>query len=146
MMGSLRNLSIRTKVTLMIVLASIGVLVAALSVLLAKDYLTFREDQLEELRALPRVGGPNSAAAVTFEDRDAASESLRTLSTQPHVELAFIWARDQVLASYARNGFVGADALTQDLLHDHDGKADEAIRTDRGDMYVRLPVVLDGEA
>jgi signal transduction histidine kinase/CheY-like chemotaxis protein/HPt (histidine-containing phosphotransfer) domain-containing protein len=144
-MRSLRNLSIRTKATLMIVLVSIGVLVAALSVLLAKDYLTFREDQLEELRTLARVVGANSAAAVTFDDRDAAAESLRTLSTQPHVELAFIWAHDQVLASYARKDVVGADALIQGLLRNRDDQPEEAIRTDRGDMYARLPVTLDGE-
>ena len=73
MMHFLRNIPIRTKVTAMIALASTGVLVLALAVVMTKDYLNLRGDQLDQLTTLARVVGGNSTAAVAFDDRDAAA-------------------------------------------------------------------------
>ena len=63
-MHFLRNIPIRTKVTAMIALASTGVLVLALAVVMAKDYLNLRDDQLDQLTTLARVVAGNSTAAV----------------------------------------------------------------------------------
>jgi len=142
-MKLLRNLSIRTKVTAMIVLASTGVLVLALAALMTKDYLILRADQLDQLTAIARVVGGNSSAAVAFDDHDAANESLRTLGTTPNVKLAFIWSHDKVMASFVRGNGPIDQALVDDLVQN--AKAEQALRSDKQDMYVRVPIRLDNE-
>ncbi len=144
MIELLRNISIRTKVTAMIAVASTGVLVLALAVVMTKDYLNLRGDQLEQLTTLARVVGANSTAAVAFNDAEAATESLRTLEMTPHVKYAFIWAEDRVVASFVRNGGALNSRSVADLrqrtpiLHE--------LRGDEQDMYARVEILLDGEA
>jgi sensor histidine kinase regulating citrate/malate metabolism len=98
-MGILRNLSIRTKATVTIVLVSTLVLTIALSVVLARDYFTFREDEQDKLTTLARVIAANSTAAVAFEDREAARDGLGKLTTDPNIKGAFIWANNEHFAS-----------------------------------------------
>jgi signal transduction histidine kinase/CheY-like chemotaxis protein/HPt (histidine-containing phosphotransfer) domain-containing protein len=144
MIELLRNISIRTKVTAMIAVASTGVLVLALAVVMTKDYLNLRGDQLEQLTTLARVVGANSTAAVAFNDAEAATESLRTLEMTPHVKYAFIWAEDRVVASFVRNGGALNGRSVADLrqrtpiMHE--------LRSDEQDMYARVEILLDGEA
>ena len=143
MMHFLRNIPIRTKVTAMIVLASTGVLVLALAVVMTKDYLNLRGDQLDQLTTLARVVGGNSTAAVAFDDRDAAAESLRTLSTTPQIKYAFIWSKDQVMASFTRSGGPLDKAVAADLMRH--ASALQELRTGEQDMYARVAIVLDGD-
>jgi signal transduction histidine kinase/CheY-like chemotaxis protein/HPt (histidine-containing phosphotransfer) domain-containing protein len=143
MMDYLRNISIRTKVTAMIALASTGVLVLALAVVMTKDYLNLRGDQLEQLTTLARVVGANSTAAVAFDDSEAAAESLRTLETTPHVKYAFIWVDDRVMASFVRKGGSFDPQAVADLRKS--AAAPHQLRSDQQDMYARVDIVLDGE-
>jgi two-component system sensor histidine kinase/response regulator len=145
MMHFLRNIPIRTKVTAMIALASTGVLVLALAVVMTKDYLNLRGDQLDQLTTLARVVGGNSTAAVAFDDRDAAAESLRTLSTTPQVKYAFIWSKknSDVMASFTRSGGPLEQAVASDLMRH--ATALQELRTGEQDMYARVAIVLDGD-
>ncbi len=143
MMHFLRNIPIRTKVTAMIVFASTGVLVLALAVVMTKDYLNLRGDQLDQLTTLARVVGGNSTAAVAFDDRDAAAESLRTLSTTPQIKYAFIWSKDQVMASFTRSGGPLDRAAAAALKLD--AAVPQQLRTGEQDMYARVAIVLDGD-
>jgi len=144
-MHFLRNIPIRTKVTAMIALASTGVLVLALAVVMAKDYLNLRSDQLDQLTTLARVVAGNSTAAVAFDDRDAATESLRTLSTTPQVKYAFIWSKkdSNVMASFTRSGASLDQAVAVDLMGH--AMALQELRTAEQDMYARVAIVLDGD-
>jgi len=145
MMHYLRNMPIRTKVTAMIALASTGVLVMALAVVMTQDYLNLRGDQLDQLTTLARVVGGNSTAAVAFDDRDAAAESLRTLSTTPQVKYAFIWSEkdSSVMASFTRSGGPLDQAVAAALMRN--AKAPQELRTGEQDMYARVAIVLDGD-
>jgi len=145
MMHFLRNIPIRTKVTAMIALASTGVLVLALAVVMTKDYLNLRGDQLDQLTTLARVVGGNSTAAVAFDDRDAAAESLRTLSTTQQVKYAFIWSKkdSSVMASFTRTGGPLEQDVAADLMRH--AKAPQELRTGEQDMYARVAIVLDGD-
>jgi signal transduction histidine kinase/DNA-binding NarL/FixJ family response regulator/HPt (histidine-containing phosphotransfer) domain-containing protein len=145
MMHFLRNIPIRTKVTAMIALASTGVLVLALAVVMAKDYLNLRDDQLDQLTTLARVVAGNSTAAVAFDDRDAAAESLRTLSTTPQVKYAFIWSKkdSNVMASFTRGGTSLEQGVAADLMRH--ATAPQQLRTGEQDMYARVAIVLDGD-
>jgi two-component system sensor histidine kinase/response regulator len=144
-MHFLRNIPIRTKVTAMIALASTGVLVLALAVVMAKDYLNLRDDQLDQLTTLARVVAGNSTAAVAFDDRDAAAESLRTLSTTPQVKYAFIWSKkdSDVMASFTRGGTLFEPGIAADLMRH--ATAPQQLRTGEQDMYARVAIVLDGD-
>ncbi len=142
-MGILRNFSIRTKATVTIVLVSTAVLTLALSVVLARDYFTFRDDELDKLTTLARVISANSTAAVAFEDREAARGGLGKLATDPNLKAAFIWANDDLFASYLRPGESGAQAMMDELRAA--GTIDKIIRDDRKDMFVQVPISLDGE-
>jgi signal transduction histidine kinase/CheY-like chemotaxis protein/HPt (histidine-containing phosphotransfer) domain-containing protein len=143
MFDFLRNISIRTKVTAMIAVASTGVLVLSLAVVMTKDYLNLRSDQLDQLATLARVVGANSTAAVAFDDSEAATESLRTLGTTPHVKYAFIWANNRVMASFVRDGGSLVPAAVTDLRRN--APSIHGLRTDQQDMYASVPIVLDGE-
>ncbi len=143
MMHFLRNIPIRTKVTAIIALASTGVLVLALAVVMTKDYLNLRGDQLDQLTTLARVVGGNSTAAVAFDDRDAAAESLRTLSTTPQIKYAFLWSKDQVMASFTRSGGPLDKAVAADLMRH--ASALQELRTGEQEMYARVAIVLDGD-
>ena len=145
MMHFLRNIPIRTKVTAMIALASTVVLVLALAVVMTKDYLNLRSDQLDQLTTLARVVSANSTAAVAFDDRDAAAESLRTLSTTPQVKYAFIWSKKDstVMASFTRSGGPLEQAAAADLMRH--ATALQELRTGEQDMYARVAIVLDGD-
>ena len=144
-MHFLRNIPIRTKVTAMIALASTVVLVLALAVVMTKDYLNLRSDQLDQLTTLARVVAGNSTAAVAFDDRDAAAESLRTLSTTPQVEYAFIWSKKNstVMASFTRSGGPIEQAAAAALMRR--ATAPQELRTGDQDMYARVAIILDGD-
>ena len=111
-MGILRNFSIRTKATVTIVLVSTAVLTLALSVVLARDYFTFREDELDKLTTLARVISANSTAAVAFEDREAAKEGLGKLATDPNIKAA--------LQQMRMEPFLGADSPPADSARARD--------------------------
>ena len=71
-----RNMSIRAKLTLMVVLTSTIVLFLASGVFIANDIMKTRTAMVEDLTVLADVIGRNSAAALAFNDEDAAHEIL----------------------------------------------------------------------
>jgi len=100
-MHRFRNMSIRAKLTLMVVLTSTIVLFLASGVFIANDIMKTRTAMVEDLTVLADVIGRNSAAALAFNDEDAAHEILSGLSAQPHVITAVIRnVEGDVLASY----------------------------------------------
>jgi signal transduction histidine kinase/ActR/RegA family two-component response regulator len=100
-----RDMSIRRKLTLLIMLTSIVVLLLASTAFLVNDRITFRNSMVNDLEALARVIGTNSSAALVFNDPKAAAETLSALSAKPHVVMAAIHDVDgQVLAYYTRKG------------------------------------------
>jgi len=87
--------------TLMVVLTSTIVLFLASGVFIANDIMKTRTAMVEDLTVLADVIGRNSAAALAFNDEDAAHEILSGLSAQPHVITAVIRnVAGDVLASY----------------------------------------------
>jgi two-component system sensor histidine kinase/response regulator len=95
------NMSIRAKLTMLVVLTSTIVLFLASGVFIASDIVKTRTAMVEDLTVLADVIGRNSAAALAFNDEAAASEILSGLSAQPHVITAVIRnVEGDVLASY----------------------------------------------
>lgn len=84
-------------------LTSILVLALASSAFLINDLLTFRNSMVHDLKTLARIVGANSAAALVFNDSNAAVETLSELRSKPHIVAAHIYTKNgNMLARYAR--------------------------------------------
>jgi two-component system sensor histidine kinase/response regulator len=102
-MNLLRNLSLRGKLTSIIMIAcSVAVLVAC-TVFAVYDVTTFRHSLATELATLARITGSNVTAALTFGDDKATREILGSLAIQTHIVEACVYKADgTVLAEYRR--------------------------------------------
>ena len=102
-MSWLGDLSIRRKLVAIVTLSTATALVIANGALLAWDFLNYRSDLQDELRAAASIVGSNSTAAIRFGDPKTAGELLSSLGAQEHVQWAVIYdADDEVFAQYQR--------------------------------------------
>ncbi|HYC73129.1 MAG TPA: PAS domain-containing protein [Opitutaceae bacterium] len=89
-----RHLPIKTKLTLIAMLASGAALVVAGVVFVAYERREYRENLVQDVTTLARMTALNVTAAVTFDDADSARQTLEALSAKPHIEAACIFAQD----------------------------------------------------
>jgi TMAO reductase system sensor TorS len=96
-----RNLSIRRKLMAIILVTSSIVLTVASLAFVVNEGISFRIAAREELAALADILGNNTAAAVSFNDQRAASETLAGLKAKPNIFAAYIITNDgTLLAKY----------------------------------------------
>lgn len=104
-MRFLTNVSIKTKLNLLVLVAAGAALSLASVVLLVNDANLIRSSKIKQLTALAKVLGANSTAALSFDDPAAARELLSSLALQPTVRFACLYnAKGQAFASYQREG------------------------------------------
>ena len=104
-MKTFRDHSLKTKLTLMIMLASFAALGVACLVFVYNDRTNFKQRLVEDLTMLSSVAASNSASAVSFDDDKSARDVLSSLSANAHIEFATILKEDgKVFASYVRKG------------------------------------------
>jgi signal transduction histidine kinase len=107
--GFFRRLPIRHKLVTMIMLTSGTVLVLASVGYLATDYYRSRTLLLEDLRTQGRLLLENSRAAIAFRDVEAANDTLRTLSPNPHIRIACLYdERGRLFTEYRPHGDSGS--------------------------------------
>lgn len=101
----IRNYSIRRKLmTIMLITAGLVLLMVSLA-FFVNAALSFRTMMLNDQRILANIVGSNTAAAVTFNDQKAASETIEGLSANPHViAAAIINSSNKLFALYVRKG------------------------------------------
>src|SRR5580692_1748875 len=89
-----RKISLRRKLTLVIMINT-GVALCAGGVAFA-EYGVYRlkEPRLDDLNALANILGTNSTAPLAFKDPNSAQDILRALSAKPHILSAVIYDRD----------------------------------------------------
>jgi signal transduction histidine kinase/CheY-like chemotaxis protein len=88
---SLKHLSIRIKLTLIMVAAStVGLIITATTFILREGPI-FRTSMSRDLESLASVLGANSAAPLAFGDRNVATELLSALRAVPHVRTAVLY-------------------------------------------------------
>lgn len=85
------RLSIRQKLTAILMLTSAAVLALAATAFVTWDYYRFQADMEVDLRTQAQIVLDNAAAAVTFDDQEAAVESLGMLEVHPHTQLACLY-------------------------------------------------------
>lgn len=91
-MTSFRDLPIRRKLILAILLTSFVSLALASSAFIGFEWYSERREMVEEMTALADIIGANSTAAVSFNDASTASETLAALKARSGVEMACIYA------------------------------------------------------
>ena len=82
----------------------LALLAASLS-LIALEYASLRQDLAASIQVQMRIVADNSVVALQYDNRDAAIETLSTLSASPDVDaVALYGSRQQRLAEYVRAG------------------------------------------
>jgi two-component system, NtrC family, sensor kinase len=97
-----RNIPIRSKVTLVILVTCGASLLVACMALFAFQLLNFQRSFMSDLSALAEIVANNSTAAVAFDDPAAAQEILSALKAKPHIVGASIAKKDGTI--FARFG------------------------------------------
>jgi len=93
-MNLLKNLEIKRKLTLIVLLSTALALVLACGVFLGFELLTFEDRAADRLNSLADVVGANTSAAIDFDDRAAAADTLSTLSTDESILAARLFDKD----------------------------------------------------
>ena len=135
MMRSFRDMPIKRKlvVTIMVTTAT-ALLLAALGIVLT-DSLLFRRYLERDLAALARIIGDNTTAALAFDDPKSAAETLGALRARAHVIGACVYRVDAtVLATYSRTGGGGCPPASRPT----------GIRFHEQDVDVSQPILLSG--
>jgi two-component system sensor histidine kinase/response regulator len=100
-----RKLSLRRKLTLVIMTNTVVALCAAGVAFAEYGVYRFKELRLEDLNALANILGTNSTAPLAFKDPASAQDNLRALAAKPHILSAVIYDREgNPFAVYHRGG------------------------------------------
>ena len=104
-MNWLRDLPIRRKLTLVILLTCSVVLLLACGVLALYQVVDYRQGMVRDTTALADVLAKNTQAALTFQDENAARQTLLALQAEPTVNAACLYdERGSRFADYTREG------------------------------------------
>jgi len=101
----LRNIPVRRKVILIIMLVTGGALLLAGAALVLSDRWRARGEMKADLGTLADIIARNSTASVTFRDPEAANETLAALKVRKPIVAAAIYLIDaSLLGTYHRDG------------------------------------------
>lgn len=104
-MWSLRNIPIKRKLTLVVMMTSSTALVLACAALFLYQFKTFQNTLEQELETLARIIGANSTAVVNLQLQSDANEVLSALKENQHLVGACIYLEDgSRFAEYVRPG------------------------------------------
>ncbi|MGE0862326.1 MAG: ATP-binding protein [Vicinamibacterales bacterium] len=130
-------LSIRRKLTILMMVTAFVALLVASAVFGAYDYLASRRALEAKVAAVAEIVAGNSAAAITFEDPVAAAGILERLRAQPELRGAAIYDdAGRLVASFDR-----ADAGYRPAC----GSGAGQVRS-RDALVVSRPIILGGQA
>ncbi len=102
-MKHLSDISIRTKLILFAGLTTLCALVLAGTAMVVNEKHTAKKEFIGKLRSIADLVALNSGAALAFNDRQAASENLGSLSAIPQIAFALIYDENgRIYAQYTR--------------------------------------------
>ena len=87
----LNRLTIRQKLTAMLMIMSSAMLLLASIAFVIWDFYRFRADMRTDLVTQAHLVFDNTAAAMTFDDPEAARDTLEMLEIHPHTQLACLY-------------------------------------------------------
>jgi PAS domain S-box-containing protein len=136
-MPNLRDLPIRRKITLMVMLISGAALLSAFAALFYFQAYTLRQQSAHELAAVGEVAAHNCASAVMFKDEDAAAQILTGLKTMPQIVSARLELTDG-----QRLAFFGA---ARDEIEMRSAQSQTGFQIDGNRILCAQPVLLNGK-
>ena len=137
-MKPLRNLSIKQKITLVILLISSVVLLLACGALFIFQAWSIRNNFTGQLAVMGRIVANNLAAAATFNDKESATRTLEGLKAMPQIVSATLLLDDgSPLANFGGNGRSG------EKLNARPGET--GFRREGNRMLLAEPVLRDGQ-
>ncbi|MBD3336799.1 MAG: response regulator [Candidatus Eisenbacteria bacterium] len=135
-MRFLKPLSIRHKLTLIIMITSGAALLLSATAVVTYELVSARRQMINGLETLAEVIGDNSTAALVFDDRDSAIEILSSLTAEPTIDGAVIYdSTGEHFASYPQDATPPAPATLEVGRH----------RFADGFLHMFHPIMLDGE-
>ncbi len=149
-----RDLSIRVKLILLMLLTASIVLAMTAGAFLTLEVRSESREVEEELSSLAEVIGFNCRAALVFGDRGAAEKTLDALKLRPHILSAWILTpAEELFARYERQpagkprsvAVAPPRPAVQSLPRDLVTSGGERHWLEDGSLLLRLPVILDDE-
>lgn len=135
-MLNVRNMSIRHKLLLIIMVSGSVSLLLAGVVFVTYDWISTKESLVSRLHTMAQVVGSNSTAAIVFDAVGDAEETLAALKAAPEVVAACVYSRDgQAFARYTRTSSDFHPPSPEDGGHRFEGDH----------LLLFEPVILDGE-
>ena len=123
-MTTFRDLSIHTKLTIIIVISCLLVSLMASSFFIISELVSVRRSVLEDLSGLGRMLAINIQAPLEFMDPETAGEVLASLSARPHILQAGVYTREgglfaryQAPAAAKNQGEALATKIRENTLH-----------------------------
>jgi signal transduction histidine kinase/ActR/RegA family two-component response regulator len=96
-----RNLSFRSKITILMSLTSAVALLMACAMQMVHDGMNMHRDAMRRLASQAEIIGLNTIASLVFEEAASASETLAALRTEPQVVAAGLYSKDgHLFAAY----------------------------------------------
>lgn len=93
----MKDKSIRSKLTRLIIIVSTLSLFVGFAVLYTYEIISYRKTIANQLRIQAEMLAENSAAALAFNDTDEAENLLRSLRTEPNILAAALYHTDSTL-------------------------------------------------
>jgi two-component system NtrC family sensor kinase len=137
-MLSFRNLSLRRKQTLIIMLTSSIVLFLACAAFSIYEVITFRKVMVQHLSTLAEIVGNNTSAALDFDKSDSAVETLSALQVEPGIIGACIYGKDG-------KAFASFDRANDDIIFTPPALHTEGHTFERQRLLLSRPIVYKGE-
>jgi signal transduction histidine kinase len=108
---------------------------------LAYDQFTFRQTLVRNLSAQAQIIGANSVSALTFNDPQAAENTLSALSSFPEILSAGIYSADgHIFARYSPNPAQGAIAVAT-----VPSSSDEVVEARTDEVFLVRPIIFQGK-
>lgn len=136
-MRFLEDISIKRKLTGLMVLTALVALATAGSAIMVVEWFTFRQEMVRTLATQAEIIWTNSVAALTFGDQRAAKETLRALAADKSVTAAAIYtAKGQIFTSYRHNAAKASVELPK--------LGREGYRFESGSLSMVRPILFSG--
>ena len=126
-------------------------LLFAVIMAVAGEYFTKRDFIVESLQVQAKMVGNNTTAALVFNDKNGAEDTLQALSASPNVHTAIIYdATGEIFANYVKDGLViSNDKLVESHSHDEGSSSKahfhEGPIVSKNKIHIIEKIILDNE-
>lgn len=141
-----RNLSLRTKSILLMMLTGFTALFFAVAAFIGYELFMFRQSAENETLATCRIISLNSVASLSFKDRETARETISSLSGEPALQHAAIYDAEGKLFVYFFNPNAQERALLAPIISkDLSVESKPLINWDGTTLSIQYPITLEAE-